>query len=470
VSIYTYPQGSVLDKVSIVRTEGGGVRAYLHAADGIDPQTLEKISQNLEPLGWQGTAIRMEGKDYFEVRGFEKEENLLDYLKKNQFVLGSPEVVKDKKRSYLEKIKNNKLFMCGILNTIADIGYYVYGWLDYFDPNHKKLETGKSKWENIAAGFSYSAGSLVLLGFGHADKSDMQLKDISSKLLKFAIREGIEVHDKSAVESFAVDHKKGITDNISDTFHRYPSEIFNILTAMAGVFITTSAVRHNEYPNDPQKNKRHKILESILGVSTASSGFLAAFVKEKAHDPSKPKAHGLAAVAQYFQEKPNRIAGYGYMISSGAHAINTIMDFREAQKNKNGFGMLRHSFRGLFVTLNLAAEVILSLSSKGHGDGVKSDPSVDKTTYAMVADIIARQPESMREHLITDFSTNFLAHPDVLGGDPKVIASAIREQVAASLSNPWANARKESSNVGKNWQSKVMAPAASIAGASPMTP
>ena len=133
--------------------------------------------------------------------------------------------------------------------------------------------------------------------------------------------------------------------------------------------------------------------------------------------------------------------------------------------------MLRHSFRGLFVTLNLAAEVILSLSSKGHGDGVKSDPSVDKTTYAMVADIIARQPESMREHLITDFSTNFLAHPDVLGGDPQVIAAAIREQVTAAIANPWANTSKNSSSAAKNWQTKVMTPASTnMASATPMTP
>jgi hypothetical protein len=463
-----------LDKVSIVRTEGGGVRAYLHAADGIDPQTLEKISQNLEPLGWQGTAIRMEGKDYFEVRGFEKEEKLIEYLNSQKFVSGNPTVVHDEKVSFLDKLKNNKLFLCGVLNVIADIGYIGFGWLDYLDSNHKKVdvevEVKKRKWENIAAGFSYSAGSLTLLGFGHADKSDMQLKDLSRKLLKYAVKEGIEIQNKSAVESFAVDHKSGITDNVSDTFHRYPSEIFNILTAMAGVFITTATIRHDEYPNDPVENKRHKRWETILGTATASSGFLAAFVKEKTPDPTKPKATGLGAVAQFFQEKPNRIAGYGYMISSGAHAVNTIKDFLKAKGTNDNFGMIKQCFRGLFVTLNLVAEVTLSLSSKGHGEGVKSDKSVDQTTYAMVADIIARQPESMREHLITDFSTNFLAHPDVLGGDPKVIASAIREQVAASLSNPWANARKESSNVGKNWQSKVMAPAASIAGASPMTP
>ncbi len=88
---------------------------------------------------------------------------------------------------------------------------------------------------------------------------------------------------------------------------------------------------------------------------------------------------------------------------------------------------------------NLVAELLLAISSKGHGEGVKSDNSVDNTIISLAAELIVKQPKAMQNYLI-DHMADFLARPDVLALKDTDTSRILRQQVEAMRNNPWAQA------------------------------
>jgi len=154
-------------------------------------------------------------------------------------------------------------------------------------------------------------------------------------------------------------------------------------------------------------------------------------------------------------------------MSTVAHGAECVRHFVHAKelypKDKVRLAQKAYGLRGIFVVFTLVAEFILTLASKGHGNGVKSDKSVDETAYAIVADAILQQPAEKRDGLIKDLSHNFLANPDVLGGEANIIEAALRQRIANLAANPWmapAETRRieRASDAQRtaNWQEKQM--------------
>ena len=96
--------------------------------------------------------------------------------------------------------------------------------------------------------------------------------------------------------------------------------------------------------------------------------------------------------------------------------------------------------RGTFVVTNLIAELLVAISSKGHGHGVVSDRSVDCTVLSMAADVIAKEPPQMQQELI-DHVARFLGRADTLAMKDTEVKAILNEQVEVMRKNPWAMAK-----------------------------
>ncbi len=432
MSVYRFGEQSIISEIVMRRSAGGGRRAYLLTNKTLDADQVQQIHNTVTENGWQYVATEFEGRPALEIRGVGKIDKLESALSDGHFISGGYNVSTsdDTKYSTKEKLKANMLMLSGVLNVLADIGFIAYGQIKH------QLKPEKQQWEDRAAGIAYFTGSSILALGGHGDKSDHHIREISIKLCEKFQQQGMTLPPDCAAQSFTIAPKRNMFGHIYNALQKRPAEIGNSITGTAGALIVLGAQK--------SEDKYTRITDSILGAATMTGGFGSAFVKEKAPDPKHPSSIGSW---KWIQERPNRLAGYGYMVSSFAHGIETIRNMATAKSQypnpkETKLAYLAYGLRGLFTIFNLAAEVAMVLASKGNGKGVKSDSSIDDTAFAIVADAIVRQPKEKQEHLITDLSHNFLANPEVLGGDAAAIEASLRERINKIEHNQWSNTQK----------------------------
>ena len=459
--IYKYDNASLIDEVTIIKSVSGGTRAYLHADANATPEKLGETMRKLMDAGYLSVPYELEGKPVLELRGFGKEDVLLDTLKTTGLTSGTSTKTKiaEDKVSLFDKLKNKSLLISALIYLVGDISYIVY------EKQLKSIEeekdgTGESKggvWSWLA-GYGYLAGTTTSLASMALSKeaSESEINKATKVIMEASKRAGIDIDSDSALAVASIEKKENA---LLKPFTKYSAELMNMGFATAGVAIARNNILNlrklSEKENSPgfvadTDHKKEKSLnqkDAALGLITTLSGVTSSFVKETPHDPSKPRKKGVAGVGEFFKEKPLRIAGYGYLVSTLIHLVSSIQERSNIkQKNKtkskdNQDSYGHTSWRLTFVITNLIAEVIMSMSSKGHGDGVKSDASVDTTTCAMVSDMIYKKPKDMREDLVEKMS-EFLSMPDALGTGQDKLKDIINEQLASLDKNPWVAATR----------------------------
>ncbi len=442
---YRYPESKLIDEVVFKTTARGARRAYLHAAEGADPAKLYEINCKLQELGFKCIPFTLEGKPALEVRDFKLESELTTCLVQNKWATGKAKYkeLPEDKIKLADKLRKRSLQASGMAMAVADIGFIKYG-------------EGEKRWEEAAAGFSYLAGSTALTLYGRNDQSDLQISKIANGMLQYAKEQGMVIPEDCAIASVKGNKPQGVLSKVNNFLRENPSEIGNMMYFVAGSLIAKSALQHRALakPRDTMSAKQISEMrkggwgDTLLGTSTMASGLLGTFVKEKARDPDKPRKKGLAGVWESIQEKPLTYAGFGYMVSTLCHAYTTYTDRKEALRIVGT--MEKHTeeymhateklknipWRMLFIGATLLGEVLLAISSKGHGEGVVSDTSVDKSVIALTADLIAKQPAHRQEHLI-DYMAKFLGRPEVLAIKDEQAADLLRAEVEALKKNPW---------------------------------
>ena len=419
---YQYDKSSLIDEVTIITNETGGTRAYLHAKPNATPEELGEAMKGLLDRGYLSVPYEYKGKSVLEIRGFGKEDALLDSLKQQNLTSGTSqkkEVAEDK-ISFFKKLSKKSLIVSALLYLVGDAAYIKYEKVDNVikakEHEEKLGEINKirknrgeslladeakpsSPWDWLA-GYGYLAGSTSSLAamLLQKDPSEQEIQKASKTFLQAAQAAGIEIDTDTALSRTA--NTKDDSGVIRKTFTKYPAELMNLSFATAGLAIARKShyglkdlKREEElYPElGLADNKKHLTEKSVakkdvvLGLGTMASGIVSSFVKETPLDPDKPRKKGIAGVGEFLKEKPLRIAGYGYLISTVIHLVSSIQERqgivahnKETGENKP----VNHTtFRLIFVITNLIAEVIMSLSSKGHGSGVKTDDSIDPVSY-----------------------------------------------------------------------------------------
>lgn len=424
MSVYKYQQGSVIDEVTFVKSDGGSLRAYLHATPDTPEKTLDDIAMSMAKRGWQIVPNSMNGKATLEVRGFGRTKQVTDILSENGWAKGKAEITEDKKDTskLWDKFRKRSLFLSGITYLAGDYSFIKYGLKDEKNPL------------KIGAGFAYFGGTLSSLLFARKDTPDLQIKEIAGRMAKHMQEQNINLPDDCSLNSIIQDKHKGLIKTSDDLFRRYPAELMNTFFAISGACIARDAYK------DTKSQSRSKIsawLDVGLGSMTMASAAFGNLVEEKVHDPDTPRKHGMAGIWEWVQERPLAVTGVGYMISTMLHFASTTIDMKTA--NKKNEESIR--WRGLFVASAILSEILVAISSKGHGKGVVSDKSVDESVISLSAELIAKQPPAKHEYLI-DYMAGFLGREDVLALKDTDVKDLLRTQVELTKKNPWAQCKE----------------------------
>lgn len=438
MAVYTYPQSKVIDEIIFRKTEKGTVRAYLHARPGISQEKIQHILDIFENKDFQVIPFNLNGRPMLEVHGVRHEKKFLALLDEHQWIDGLPTIhtPKEEQIGWKDKLKKRSLQASGAFYVVGDYNFFRKGVRD-------------QQWEDMLAGIMYAGGTMSLLGYGRNDQSDIQIQNLSRRITRHILKEGVKLPPHHILPRTAEEKDKGLLSAVNGTLKQYPSEIFNFFTGLAGACIAASALRHrllSKPPSDIERvTKEAKIFRTAgwldlgLGTITMASTALGGLVDERAPDPDKPKSHGVQAMLDWVKERPLTIAGAGLMVSTGLHAISSWLEYHQAKRLGHEDRLAAIKNRSWFVATNLAAEFLIAISSKGHGHGVQSDKSVYNSVVALTADLIAKQPEAMQESLI-DYMAHFLGRPDVLAVKNEEVKKMLHEQVEAMRKNPWAAA------------------------------
>lgn len=494
---YSFGPESLISRVEIVRTETGAKRAYLESAQNADKAKLGEVREALAKHGYLTVPIEVGGKPLLEVRKFSSPESLLKQLGESGGVSGVPAqqmAVQDRMTAW-QWVKNNTYKACLAFYLVGDAGYTVYGRYKNRNNEAKRLLDGGVKqakkpfWHSD--NFDEYAGNAYFLGTASSiastmmrgDQSDEEVQKISEKLrddLKDhhggalsttykAIEENSQLHGFARVKQFIVKH---------------PAEILNYCYALAGASIAYANRGHYkllkpEYEaskkaleiakaskdeariaeaqsrfNTKKADRGVYIQDMTLGSITFFSGTSSSLIKERPRTPDEAPPQGIFAKAwRWIEEKPLRLAAGGYLISTVLHLNSTTKEYANIEKNRaehpnspeygkvfDGQRKLTH-FRMLFCVTNIIAEILMALSSKGHGEGVKSDATVETSATAIAAENIALQAPEKREELVEKFAEH-LASPKVMGGSSVMIARGIRSNLKSLESNPWTDTGK----------------------------
>jgi hypothetical protein len=431
LTIYRYASPSPIDSITFRKTENGSVRAYVHAGNGFDSKNAAEALQSMREQHYTCTAFLFEGKPMLEVRNFGKERDLLETLK--PYLSGEPKVAQEKpdKLTWLDWFKKRTLQLSGITYLVGDYGFMKY--------NYKEADK-----LGMTGAFCYFLGTLALVGYGRNDQSDLQVRDLSKDLERFLCKQGVPAPKESALHHAVEEKDKTWLESAHEFGKKYPSELFNSITALAGMFVAASAYK-GKISAIPKIGMDAKAIREMrhegwmdfgLGTITAISGIFATLVKEKNPDPDEPPKKGLSWLWQKIQQHPLAIAGGGYSIATLCHAGSTWKAYKEAKRVNDLERLSSVPGRALFVAMALTSEGLLAISSKGHGEGVVSDNSVDHTALAIAADFIARQPAHAQQDLIKA-TTQFLGEAKHLAMKNEEVARILTQQVQAMRNNPW---------------------------------
>lgn len=362
---------------------------------------------------------------------------------------------------------------------------------------HGAQESVKGGWSKIVSGVGYALGSIILANYGSRDQSHIEISNSLEKIERFIKTEGLVDVNGGAILRHEPEKKNlGVLENANQLLRRYPSEALNIVYTGVGLALMRSSFKQigslrqeigaakaaletaktAGHPADAiaklhdsvaslNQHLTTEVIDVGLGSITASSAVAGIVIKEKKPMEGERKRDGIAGVWDWIQEKPLRATGYGFMLATGFHAWATgkmwLPNKEEAQALKGIENIplfsklpamanleraeilkdLQHRRktiigRGVFVALNVIAEVLMVMSSKGHGEGVRND-DVDESVIASTAEFVAKQDPAVRDILIERLA-GYMSTNDVLGMKAEAIATNLREQVAGVANNPWA--------------------------------
>ncbi|MBY0355668.1 MAG: hypothetical protein K2Q12_08070, partial [Rickettsiales bacterium] len=403
MSSYRYFFPSPLSEISFRKGDAGGLRAYLVADANTSTEKLSHITQYLLAKGYQAIPVGYDEKPALEVRGFSNKEDFMRDMKQNGFIQGSAVVKKLPEHQTLwQKFRKNTLPLSSAFFLIGDASFIRYGMKE-----KSMLDT--------SAGLFYAGGTLSNI-IGSKDSSDLQIRDLASKVADFIAKQPeFTSATPSALETNTAPQHHSLTQRAYDFVRHYPSDMLNGFFAMAGACIAAAAFNKYKSASLSTSLKEAKHIRSVnikdmgLGLTTLSAGAFGILVEEKKPDPNKPPAHGIEGIWQKIQANPLTITGIGYLVSTLFHAASSfqIMRHGNAEEKKAVLN------RAVFVGANLIAELLVAVSSKGHGSGIGNDASVNESVIALAADKIASQPREGQEGLV-DYVSGFLCSDAVL--------------------------------------------------------
>ena len=436
----------------------GGHRAYLHARANASPEELSEVQNRLQGMGYKTVPSSENDIPMLEVRGFKHGPELFNYLSSHAWTQGTPQVIMQRGDvvSPKERRRNSTLKFTGFAYNVGDAAYMTYTIRDYLH-DKKSVETlikAGAKTEEITAarevlsgsklgiggGIGYALGGIALSFFAGKDQSQNEIKSGVRKARNFIIHEGADVPVDTASYHITQKEDKPLGTRISDFLKKNPSETLNTIYTGVGILLAVSSLKKVNALKVKDVSLFAKVNEHALneakdvglGAITMTSSLIGLLVKEKKPEPDEAKETGLRRAWQWIQEKPLRATGVGLGISTLFHGWATIGKYKSGDAGVRSTVM----FRAAFVAANILAETLIFLSSKGHGEGVIADQSVEDSVLSCTAEMISKQPVKTQSQLIHQLA-GYMSAPDILGGKAEEIATKLQTQLAMIQKHPW---------------------------------
>jgi len=430
MALYIYPQPSPIDRLYVVKTDKGDYRAYLHASDSANGDLRKQVVEAMYQKRWQTVPTTHLDLPTLEVRGFGSPDELFEFLAEKKWVTGKAKQLPTPgdNVTFSDMLRQRTLQASGISYMIGDYGFFVYGL------------KGKNTLDTAAA-LAYAAGTWALAGFGQSNHAQLDIEKLTKQMATHLQQNKSSIPADLSLTRIAEDRPRSVLENTGNFLSTYPSEIFCAVTGLAGALVAAAAVQ--KYKAAPKHEQIEHLLDVGLGSITLASCTIGGLVKEKHRDPDEPLPEGtMEQIWEWIREKPLRLTGYGLMVSTMFHAVSTSKVVLDARKLPLGSLERQAKMdpilgRAQFVVCNLLAEFLMSISSKGHGEGVESDPSVERSMISVAAELIVNKPAEYREDLIKTM-TKFLGDPKALGSKNSTVETDLRAAVQSALENPWA--------------------------------
>lgn len=470
MTIYRFSSDALIEEVRVVITANGGARAYIHARSDATAEQLEQVHQVFASRQWKGVPYNDHGRAALELRGFSEPEKLIAFLQQQGFTGQQPPTIsksQEDEASMGDKLRAMTLKVTGWMYNAGDVCYMRYAVGDLLHESGKGIHITDPRYAmhlekmaghrmNVLAGIGYAMGGIVLSAFGGKDQSKFEIRHAAEGMEDFMLREGVALPSEASLNQYTTPEKQTLLQKGKDFLTQYPSETLNTIYTGVGALLMGSSYKKLKTLTDPKDIAAEK-KDIGLGIVTASSAIAGLTIKEKKPVAGKESHTLLGKAWDWIQEKPLRATGYGFMLATAAHAWASVdkyknaMDVIKRAAEKGGVSAETLSdahndrktilFRGAFVALNVVAELLMAVSSKGHGEGVKTDESTETTILATAAELIAKQNPAVQNSLI-DRLSGYLSTADLLGGSAEEIAAGLRTQLAVMHQNPWVRQSK----------------------------
>lgn len=414
MSIYRFPPKSPVQEVVFRHANDRAPVALLRASSGASSDQLSTIRRAMDAGGWTSVPVTLDNKEYLQVNGFEKEQQLLRYMQQYHFSEGQPEFQAQEgdhaKRSTSEWLQDTSLKLSGWSYIVGDVSLLVSG-----------LMSGRSK--EVASGLFYTAGGAILARYGNV-KTEHHLKEVSESTAEFVKKQAAALPEDCGLFTILKEKKEGVLPSVDRFLTRYPSQATISIYSLGSLAMLQSGMKHG------------KFLDVAYGGVATAANAAAILLPEKKDSEPKDKVVSGNAVHQWWdwmQEKPLRMVGAAYMVGAGLLGMSAYREYKENPKQRS------YIFKFITAASYLIGDAMIAISSKDHtnADG-KFDADEQMRIEALVAETISRQPKALQEPLLHSVA-GFLANQDEMKGTALDISKSIQKQLEHMNRNPWAS-------------------------------
>lgn len=432
---YTWPNDSLVRRIDVREQSDGRAVAYLYAdeSETARPQR-QALRTALRQKGWGTLSDYRDGAYALRISGISSKDELLNLLRDSQAITSeakeSQSNAEKSSNGLIDTLKQNSLRASGLFYTAGNFIYLTSGILRQ---KEEAARTGNSGGQSgqIGSALMWGSGDLLIAAMGGNDEA-RQYQSLLGKLHAHYQKEGFEVpknaslHVETAPKTLGSKAYNLVADHLN--------QIKCATEAVASIFYFKAGQQ--------QGNFWKQVTAVIFGT-----GFTASMlIPERKIDPEKyEQASTFGKLWMKVQSQPlsvGGLSGYSNTILTSYSAFDEGRRFNNPEKyptlpNKNGeiippskYYKLDYAAPGVMFFGNS----LYAMSKKSGGD-IKTDAMVNDV-YIVAAQILNKQPESLREAAIESTAKFLGERPEIKDTHAEVVTK-LREQMSVQRESPW---------------------------------
>lgn len=329
--------------------------------------------------------------------------------------------------------KDVKLKLAGVGYTLGDAAMVAAGVL------RKEVQAdGSIKRESFTnsatSALVWLAGGIAAAVFGNPGP-EMQLKIQANRLQRHLKDKGIVIPDdvKARAELF---RDNGLWDNAQEFLFEHPSELLNASYAVGAANLLWGGCKeifekktHGFLPRG--KNALPMSDNAWIGGIILTGALIGLFVKEDKDAQKKAENKGpLEKAVAFVTEKPLRVTAALYGANNLFLAHKAWGDFKKRDELYTGETLKPHFFSGAQLMMYLFSNTMLFLSPRDQVNKKTFDENGLTRLQEAAAEIIAAQPQEIRESLVKDMS-EFMSKQAGITQKPEEIELQMKKELHA---------------------------------------